>query len=247
MSTVKYFHFRQRPYQFHFKMGFFFLTLFFFITFCALGTWQFYRYHFKQALLEAYQTRLNSTPKEFTLISRSASELQFQRVTVEGTFENKQLIYMQNQQYKGRMGYEVFTPMHITGEQKLLLVDRGWLPQEQRGHWTATSIGPQQITGYVKLLNEHFFILGKNIYSTEFPLILQRIDFRELEQLTHATFFPFIVRQTSSVQDGLTRDWIITSVLPVKHLGYSIQWFLMALVLIIAFFCFCCEPLNHEP
>lgn len=229
----------------HFRIGFFFLTLFFVIVFCLLGIWQLQRYHFKQELMAAFETRSHSSPKPFLSVANQGQDLPFQPVFIEGEFDNSKFIYLQNQMHKGQMGYEVLTPVHLPGESRLLLIDRGWLPQEQYKTWSSTQTRVR-VTGYIKLLNEHQFILGKNIYSFAFPLIMQKIDFKQIEEMTHESFFPFIVRATSDLHDGLTRDWIVTSMLPVKHLGYSIQWFLLAGVLMIAFFYFCRESIHHE-
>jgi cytochrome oxidase assembly protein ShyY1 len=34
--------------------------------------------------------------------------------------------------------------------------------------------------------------------------------------------------------------------LPARHLGYAVQWFVMAMVLAIALICFCCERINEK-
>jgi len=256
MTQCLQFHFRQQPYRFVFRMDFFLLCLFFVILFCVLGVWQVHRYQYKKTLLFTYQHRLESAPVPFSPlmlglnVSRQNADqtLQFQPVEMEGHYVNALTMLVQNQVYKGQMGVEVLTPLQIAGEKKLLLVDRGWVRKPNND--TMPSIKPisgtQRINGYIKILNEYQFILGKNIYyPSASPIVMQKIDTDEISRMTHQSFYPFILRLGDSGAAGYVRDWTIITVLPQRHMGYAVQWFLMAMVLFIAYFCFCCERKNN--
>jgi len=247
MTRHLQFRFCQHTYVFRFRLGFFLLCLFFATLFCVLGVWQLHRYQFKKDLLMTYQQRLNGTPMVFSNIASSAETLPFQKVIATGIYLNQFTLLIQNQFYHDQLGYEVLTPLQISDDTKLLLVDRGWIPATS--NHTAPNIpnviGKQKILGYIKVLNEFQFTLGQNILDTQhYPLVIQKIDFHEINQVTKKTFYPVVLRLDVSQPNGFVRDWTITNVIPQRHMGYAVQWFAMAFVLIIAYLCF--ARTDHE-
>jgi surfeit locus 1 family protein len=92
-----------------------------------LGRWQSDRAEEKagrQALLEA---RVAETPLRLTGPVRSADELLFRRVRVEGRFVPEGQIFVDNRIHGGRAGFHVVTPLAIGGGGALVLVNRGWI------------------------------------------------------------------------------------------------------------------------
>lgn len=236
-----------KKYQFRFRFGFTLFWLTFFCLFCVLGVWQLHRYHYKKNLLQMYQTRLSATP--MTLADAlSSKDLTFQHVKLTGEYLNDQTMFVQNQFYNDQMGFEVLTPVRMPQDNKLLLVDRGWIAKpEQQALPTISAVnGEIEITGHIKLLNEYQFILGDNILNiTAKPIQMQKIDIAQISTLTHESYYPFVLRLDMNAPNGFIRDaTAITNVLPERHMGYAIQWFVMAFVLMIAYFSFCFERVN---
>lgn len=229
-------------------IGFTLLCVFFFMLFCSLGVWQIHRYHYKKTMLINYQTRSNEA-KSFMQLSTFLDSLQFQKVTVDGVYVNELTMFVQNKMYKGQMGYEVLTPLRIKGQQQLLLVDRGWVQQPENKTLPKINFvnGEQHIVANIKLLNEYQFILGKNILNPlQSPLVMQKINIDEIAQATHQEFYPFVVRLDVSQENGFIRDWVIMTVEPERHLAYAVQWFALALVLLIAYFSLCRERVRKD-
>ncbi len=246
MVELLRFHFRQKTYSVTFKWGFSLLCLFLFCLCLVLGVWQLHRYSYKKILLNTYQKRLRDTPHPFEQKSHGG-DLQFQSVKAQGSYLNSLIILVQNRFYQDEPGFEVLTPLQMPGDKKLLLIDRGWIKKPANGllpDIQAVST-EQKIAGHIKLLDEYQFILGKNSLSPESrPLILQRMDIHELSQQTHLSFYPFILRLNANEANGYIRDWTIVTVTPARHMAYAIQWFALAMVLVIAWLCFCCEEKN---
>ncbi|GEM_PF-566297 len=251
MTASLKFQFRNQTYLCTFKWGMTLFSLFFFLLFCYLGVWQYHRYQFKKELLTKFEETRNAAPLPLeSVIQKPVKEIEFQNVTAEGYYLNALTMFVQNQYYQDQTGYEVVTPFMIPRENKVLLVDRGWVKSTDIPKIPFASLVKikEHIKGYIKLLNEHNFILGKNIlYPDKRPLVVQKIDLQELTNLTGLKFFPFIVRLNASEPNGFVRDWVITSIMPERHLGYCVQWFIMALVIFIAYFCFCCEKIKNAP
>lgn len=243
------FRFRSQTYSLAFRTGFFLFILPFIILCLLLGDWQLHRYQYKKNLLLTYQQRLASPAKIFSQITEPLTHLQFQPITAKGYYVNKLTMLVQNKFYKDQIGFEVLTPMRIASEKKLLLVDRGWIKAlDNRLAPTIDKVtNEQHIKGYIKLLNEYQFTLGENILnSSSFPIIMQKIDINEISHITKQFFYPFIVRLDATQTNGFIRDWNIISVLPQRHMAYAVQWFIMAITLVIAFLFFCCQRINER-
>lgn len=237
MVNLSTFHFRQNTYCFKFRRGFSLLCLFLFILCIALGQWQLHRYAYKKTLLATYQKRLHEKPQDFQIIV-SQQDLQFQPVKIAGEYVNSLTMLIQNRFYHDEPGFEVLTPLKISGDKKLLLVDRGWIKNPD----ILPVLKKQEITGHIKLLDEYQFILGDNLLQPDKkPYVLQRVDINEISQITHQAFYPFILRLDANQENGFVRDWTIVTVMPARHMAYAIQWFALALVLLIAYLCFCFE------
>jgi surfeit locus 1 family protein len=236
-------------YQFKLKRGFGLLCLMIISLCCVLGNWQLHRYHYKKNLLATFQQ--NNQAEAIPLLRLqgvNAQATQFKPVAVSGRYRNDLTVVLQNRSYQNKMGFEVLTPLALSGEKKLIWIDRGWIPQKnnQAVPFIAAAVHPENITGTIKLLNEYQFILGNNILNANsMPRVLQKMDIKALSELTHEDYYPFILRLNPKAQDGFTRDWPLLAVMPERHLGYAVQWFVMAMALAIAYFCFCCERVKH--
>lgn len=218
------------------KIKLFFFWFLFVVLFCVLGCWQLKRYHYKKNLLASYQNAFNQSPVQLEKIKNPNK---FQHIFVSGEWQNVDTVLLQNRFYHDQLGFEVLTVFKPFDSKKYLLVDRGWVPQIHDD--VLAVLNKQKITGYIHFLDEYQFILGKNILQPKArPIIAQKINLVELGQIFGKDFFPFILRLDQTSPNGFAREWTITTVLPERHLGYAVQWFLMACVLLIAsiYFCF---------
>ena len=48
-------------------------------------------------------------------------------------------------------------------------------------------------------------------------------------------YFPYVVRLTPDSAGALLADWPLINTRPEKHTAYAVQWFLMALALLLLF------------
>lgn len=248
MAESIHFQFNKKNYLFTLRLGFLLFCICFFSVFCVLGVWQLYRYQSKQELLATYQTRLQSAPIAFSDITGAWAAWQFQPVLVSGTYANAMTMFISGVLYHGQSGYEVLTPFWVAGTQKLVIIDRGWInpSNHNRPPTVQPVLGVQWITGYIKLLGHNRFMLGANIADpNHVPLVMQSIDIAELNKLTHKVFFPVVVRLSANAPHGFIRDWPVVNVMPQRHLAYAIQWFVMALVVLIGSLAFCCQRIGE--
>ena len=213
----------------------------------VLGVWQIHRFQFKKNLIHTYQKRLNEIPMPF-MFAANSSNAQFQSISVEGEYLNELTFFIQDRIYQGESGFEVFTPLRIKNDDKLLLVDRGWIKKTKNQTLNLPAVqGKQSLVGYIKYVDEYQFVLGNNILSPEKkPLIMQKMDIKELSRITDRMFYPFVVRLDPAMANGFVRDWVISVTPPERHRMYAIQWFALAIVLIIAYISFCTEVVRES-
>jgi surfeit locus 1 family protein len=241
---------RFKQYQWQFKFWPCLLALGMLIILMMLGLWQLQRYHFKQALQQRYQQSLHQIPIDFTQLN-TQSDIRFTHVHIMGQYLNDRTMLLGNRFYHDQLGFEVLTPFQMKGSPQLLLINRGWIAKPKT---TALPVipsitGTQQLNGYIQVLGNQGFILGNAILTpTQWPLLLQKIDVPALSQLTQLSFYPFVVRLDADQPGGFVSVWQPITMTPERHLGYAVQWFAMALALIIAFVFFSLrkEEKQHE-
>lgn len=208
-----------------------------FLILIGLGFWQLHRYHYKQALLHSFEQHNPAQAQPFAAI-QPLVHVNYVRVNVIGEYANQQQMVLINQTRHGKVGQDILTPLRIMGDSRLLLVNRGW--KQQLSFNQAIKVPPltgtQTLTGYLYKPHRRRFILGENIADPQSkPLQMQRIDPKQLSRITGVKYYPYVLRLDPDKSSGFRRDWPIVNAMPSRHMGYAVQWFAMALVLIIAY------------
>jgi len=154
--------------------------------------------------------------------------------TFKGYFDtSKQFIY-DNQIVKGNAGYYVLTPFVLKAK-TAILVNRGFVPWHgKRGELVNIKIDDQPTTIEVGLIKPKQRIeLKQQALSTTFPILIQSLDLNQLSQLSNYQIIPMLAQLDRDADNGFFRKWKPFYGSVDKHLGYALQWFLMALVLSI--------------
>ncbi len=200
-----------------------------------LGFWQLDRFEFKKQLQtqQVRQAQLPTLTLE-TLTESEWSQSHYRKVETRGRFLNEHTILIDNQIQDKRVGYHVITAFQPHNDQRLLLVNRGWIERDS-AHAILPNIKPIQadhiagsITQPVRTLQ-----LQATISSTAWPTRVPFIDFAQLSTTTHASFYPFILQLDAEDPLGFTPISTPHPISANKHLGYAIQWFMMALAVLI--------------
>lgn len=207
-------------------------------VFLRLGWWQWSKAVGleQQVALREARTKVNPVLIGSQLVE--AQEVDGLSVRVRGHFDADDQFFLDNQQYQGRPGVHVITPLQIEGSQVRVLVNRGWVG------WGAS----RDALPHVPVPSEWVQIEGRAVVpSQKAPafvtesvgdegLLHTRIRLDEIRATKNYPLQPLVIWQTSTdVQDGLVRDWPeLTNKAPM-HKGYAAQWLLMA-VLLLAFF-----------
>lgn len=113
-----------------------------FLGFIALGTWQVQRRAWKLALIERVDQRVHAAPVPLPSRSEwpqvSAASHEYLPVTAQGRWLPEKTVLTQALTELGS-GFWVMTPLQLADGAQVL-VNRGFVPQEQRAQWLATPL-----------------------------------------------------------------------------------------------------------
>ena len=200
----------------------------------SLGLWQLDRADQKRTI-EAAIVNANTGPIELIANGRELLDKEYYDVRLQGNYlSDKQFIY-DNQIVDQVSGYYVLTPFILTDQLGVILVNRGFIPwngqRERLADIAVDSVSRDikvQVSSPIKRME-----LKATDVSRQFPVLIQAIDFDVLEEVSKLEFVKVVGLLDPSSSDGYVRKWEPYTGSIEKHIGYAIQWFLMALVLAI--------------
>jgi len=200
----------------------------------SLGLWQLDRADQKRAI-ETAIVKANNGPVELIANGRELLDKEYFHVRLQGNYlSDKQFIY-DNQIVDQVSGYYVLTPFILTDQLGVILVNRGFIPwngqREKLADIAVDSVSREikvQVSNPIKRME-----LKATDVSRQFPVLIQAIDFDVLEEVSKLKFVKVVGLLDPSSSDGYVRKWEPYTGSIEKHIGYAVQWFLMALVLAI--------------
>ena len=208
------------------------ITIFFIIfavLFFSLGIWQIERGQAKTQIMSEFENKLTKDP--FYL---NAESKKWDRVSVSGKWENKKQLLIDNVIHQGIAGYKVLTPLRIDETNKLILVDRGWIKQNKFRDQLPDIQIPDDFESVSGTLEqpELGLVLSDELISNNWPKISQTKNVEVISKAYAEEIFPMILLADPLLKNSLEYIKITpTNMTPIKHYGYSSQWFLMFIVL----------------
>ena len=208
------------------------ITIFFVIfavVFFSLGIWQIERGQTKTQIMSEFEDKLTKEP-----IYLNAESKKWDRVLVSGRWENKKQLLIDNVIHQGIAGYKVLTPLRIDETNKLILVDRGWIKQNKFRDQLPDIQIPDDFESVSGTLEqpELGLVLSDELISNNWPKISQTKNVEVISKAYTEEIFPMILLADPLLKNSLEYIKITpTNMTPIKHYGYSSQWFLMFIVL----------------
>jgi surfeit locus 1 family protein len=152
----------------------------------------------------------------------------------------------------GKPGYRVLTPLRRGAAGRILLVDRGWVPlgaTRQQTPTVAVDAGPRTVTGRLDVLPVPGLRVGNAQApgETGWPRVLNFPTQADVEAALGQPVESRILLLDASSPDGYQRNWRPSVGFPSeRHLGYAIQWFALAVTLIVIFVALSLEKASAE-
>ena len=203
--------------------------VFFAFLFFSLGLWQIERGQAKTNLLDDFEKKILEKPSYINQKSQK-----WDRVYVEGKWDSSKQILIDNVIRRGIAGYKVLTPLRMKETDQLILVDRGWIKQntfrDQLPDIKLIQI--DEVVSGILEIPELGLVLSNDLVSKEWPKVSQTKNLGVIKNEYDENIFPMILLADPTLKNSLEYIKITpTNMTPIKHYGYSAQWFLMFLVL----------------
>ena len=200
----------------------------------SLGFWQLERADDKRSI-ETSIKQANTGSVELIKKEEGLQSKEYYEVRLQGKYlSDKQFIY-DNQIVDQVSGYYVLTPYALEGQSKAILINRGFIPWNGRRDKLADIVIGQetreikvQISKPIKRME-----LKPSEVGIQFPVLIQSIDLQDMTDRAKVDFSSVIGLLDASASNGFIRKWEPYTGSIEKHIGYAVQWFLMALVLAI--------------
>ena len=223
-------------YQFRFSLLGTIMAVLGIALFSALGTWQVFRALEKQQLQQEMEKKRQQAPFFLNQNPESTENRKFTRVEVVGYFDSKGEILIDNIKQDGKAGYHVLTPLKLVNSDRVIIINRGWVPLG-RDRKTLPELPTAE--GRVRI---------KGILApprSKPPLILGTLDTSSRVWLYYDAdayakkfnyrLLPLVVLQDKDDANGFIRKWPKYDAKVSMHVGYAIQWYVFALIVLATY------------
>ena len=220
------------------------------IGFICLGFWQLERADEKVELLKRHEARINQAPLSSAELLKLSEAVDGLPVKLSGNYQAQPALLRDHVVLGGRVGFEVLQVFTDSATNQAFLVDRGFVPMAAtrliRPLIPPTDRGELNLQGHVYVSTAVDAQFGAGELVDELGIV-QSTDPLILDRVLNMTLYPHLIRLVAEDPFALPRYWIVTTVSPDKHMGYAVQWFLMAFAVLIAFGYFTFRsPLREE-
>ena len=202
----------------------------------SLGRWQLRRADEKRALFDSFAAGTDATQ---TIELRTPPVRRYQHVGASGHYDPTRQILIDNMVNAERAGYFVITPFALAGG-GWVLVNRGWVPLgASRAERPAIPVSSdvRQVRGRADHMPSPGIQMGtKAVLAPPYPVVAAFPSRNEIARLlgeSSWTSATDLVLLDPGEPDGYVRDWSPPGFPPMRHIGYAVQWFALALTLFI--------------
>ncbi len=214
------------------------LTLAFAGIGATAGFWQLDRAGEKRALLARFAAGGAATASRELVSDAAVAALRYERLRLSGRYDTSHQVLLDNLSFKGRSGYQILTPFMTPGG--TVLVNRGWVPADgNRTVLPDIQVGgeAQEVTGRIDWLPRPGIELTADVPPQDAPWP-RRLLFPTSQQISAQLGIPLRDYQLlldPDVADGFVRDWRPGGMGPDRHVAYAVQWFGLALTVVVIY------------
>ncbi len=218
------------------------LTLLFLALFVRLGVWQLERAEYKAFRHANFTERQQQTPVDLGMLlaAENVEDMLWRKTKAAGQFDETLQILLDNRVVKGKVGYFVYTPFQLQDDNRLVLVNRGWVEAPPDRSDIPGLISEQaiiELEGVLKAEPRTGIMLadvapeemGSGIYR------VQKIELEEIAGLLGEQLLPLILRLGPDAEHGYKTLWQQPGSDEQKHRGYAFQWFAFATTLLVLY------------
>jgi len=204
-----------------------------------LGFWQLDRAEEKRELIALFQQQNKMGPLSIKDNIKFNERLNYRSAVVEGKYNIEKQIFVDNKIHHGKTGVYVMTPFKLKDSDYSILVNRGWVPMvADRSSLPEIETTKKilSLSGKIKLFTKKPFTVGKQFQSnTSWPALMQWINKADIENKSGLKLLPYIFLLDNKEKSGFVRNWKPVVMQPEKSTSYAVQWFSLALALVVIY------------
>jgi surfeit locus 1 family protein len=204
----------------------------------SLGRWQLHRAAEKRVLFDAFAAGSDATR---SIDLHTLKVPRYSRVEAEGHYDGTRQVLIDNMVNAERAGYFVITPFELQGG-GWVLVNRGWVPLgSSRAERPAIPVAAdaRRLHGRADNLPSPGIQMGTPAaLAPPFPVVANFPTHAQVAQLLEeSSWTPAaeLVLLDPKEPDGYVRNWAAPGFPPMRHVGYAVQWFGLALALLVIY------------
>ena len=200
----------------------------------SLGVWQIDRGYNKKELENTFLERQSQPVKEIKYNAFLESDL-YRNVVLEGKYLEK-IFFLDNKIHNGKPGLKVFSPFETTNN-NLVLVSRGWIELEDRSKLPTinTTKNVLKLQGVLRPESQDFVLENEEMNNKNNPILLQTVNLSELSNFLGKPLSPYILELSELSESAFVKTWQPINLSSFRHFGYAVQWFGLAVVLIVGY------------
>lgn len=206
-----------------------------------LGIWQLDRLEQRRTFNTRVEAQLAEAPLDLSgqNLENDLYSMEYRTAFVGGEFDHEHQVVLRNQDWRGRLGVHILTPLLIDGEDAAVLVDRGWIPYEDFTGGTLSQYddsGLVEINGIIRRSQSKSAIGGRADQVPEpgeAPLeVWNWINVTDISRQIPYELLPVYLAAApgASTQDLPYRSELELDLSEGSHLGYAFQWFIFAAI-----------------
>ena len=213
-------------------------------SFLWLGFWQLDREKEKISMIAGEALQALETPQTLAGEIDQLALVDGQRVKISGEYDPKVVLLLDNRVLEGKVGFEVHQ-LFNENSGNAALVNRGFVPMGRTR--TDSPAIPPVSTGEITITGRVHYPVApmlapdtrdESFEDLAFPVIVQHPDLtrlkRHLGDRLQGSLAAFVVRADADAPGALPRYWPTTVMLPERHRAYAVQWFAMAVAVLLA-------------
>ena len=211
-----------------------------------LGIWQLDRLEVRRAFNTRVQTQLDQRTLvlEEAALDEDLENMEYRQVAVQGVYDHDAEVALRNQVWNNQAGVQILTPLKIKGSDRVVLVNRGWIPYEDftSGEWSKyAEPGLVEVSGMIRAseIKPDFGSRTDPIpISGEAPLKAWHLaNVGGISKQVPHELLPIYIQQSPDPEwiDMPYRSQPDLELTEGSHFGYAIQWFSFAGVLGIGY------------
>ncbi|TQV73760.1 SURF1 family protein [Aliikangiella marina] len=204
-----------------------------------LGFWQLNRAKEKQYRIAQLERGSQTVVTDLSSLTQQQID-QFQSVDLITELVGYHILLLDNKIDNKRSGYHVLhvAKDNISGKQ--FLVNRGWIYAGQ----DRDKLPEIELPDQSWQVSARIYPIAEEVISTASAQIEESRDYirlpvldkkslTEIESRLSVELEPYVLRLNESSEAALKTNWMWTNMPPEKHLAYAVQWFALALALLI--------------